>query len=151
MFVDSPRIVVQKFASFLPPTRWRGGGRAQSGFCGRRDGAQITLDHCQIGWASPYLTDSNDEQPAARYSPMSPPRLLVIEGNTAEGRAQQIAAGGRHRGEGQGKLVRGMPPRGEVGNVFAGRPGAVLPRGAALEGYDGAAITGSALHIYEAG
>src|SRR5215218_5030594 len=82
---------------------------------------------------------------------MSAPRLLVIEGNTAGGRAQQIAAGGGIASEGYAKLLRGLLPGAEIDIVFAADPGAELPRGAALEGYDGAAITGSALHIYETG
>ncbi len=82
---------------------------------------------------------------------MSPPRLLVIEGNTAEGRAQQIAAGGGIASEGYAKLLRGLLPGAEIDIVFAADPGAELPRGATLEGYDGAAITGSALHVYDAG
>jgi GMP synthase (glutamine-hydrolysing) len=82
---------------------------------------------------------------------MSSPRLLVIEGNTAEGRAQQMAAGGGVASEGYAKLLRGLLPGAEIDIVFAADKGAELPRGTALEGYDGAAITGSALHIYETG
>src|SRR4051812_21500086 len=82
---------------------------------------------------------------------MPAPRLLVIEGNTAEGRAQQMAAGGSIASEGYAKLLRGLLPGAEIDIVFAADAGATLPHGAALEGYDGAAITGSALHIYEAG
>jgi GMP synthase (glutamine-hydrolysing) len=82
---------------------------------------------------------------------MSSPRLLVIEGNTAEGRAQQMAAGGGIASEGYAKLLRGLLPGAEIDIVFAADKGAELPRGTALEGYDGAAITGSALHIYETG
>jgi GMP synthase (glutamine-hydrolysing) len=82
---------------------------------------------------------------------MSAPRLLVIEGNTAEGRAQQISAGGGVASAGYAKLLRGLLPGVEIDIAFAADPGAELPRGAALEGYDGAAITGSALHIYESG
>src|SRR5262245_21952057 len=82
---------------------------------------------------------------------MSPPRLLVIEGNNAEGRALQLAAGGTVASEGYAKLLRGLLPGAEIDIVFAADPGAALPKGEALEGYDGAAITGSALHIYERG
>lgn len=82
---------------------------------------------------------------------MSAPRLLVIEGNTAEGRAQQMAAGGGIASEGYAKLLRGLLPGAEIDVVLAADPGAALPAGAALEAYDGAAITGSALHIYEGG
>lgn len=82
---------------------------------------------------------------------MSSPRLLVIEGNTAEGRAEQIAAGGSVASKGYAQLLRGLLPGVEIDIAYAADPGAELPRGSALEGYDGAAITGSALHIYEAG
>ena len=82
---------------------------------------------------------------------MSAPRLLVIEGNTAEGRGLQLAAGGAVASEGYAKLLRGLLPGAEIDIVFAADPGASTPQGAALESYDGAAITGSALHIYEAG
>jgi GMP synthase (glutamine-hydrolysing) len=82
---------------------------------------------------------------------MSAPRLLVIEGNTAEGRAQQMAAGGGIASEGYAKLLRGLLPGAEIDVVLAADPGAALPAGASLEAYDGAAITGSALHIYDGG
>jgi GMP synthase (glutamine-hydrolysing) len=82
---------------------------------------------------------------------MPAPRLLVIEGNTAEGRALQMAAGGGIASEGYAKLLQGLLPGSQIDIVFAADPGAELPHGSALEGYDGAAITGSALHIYEAG
>jgi GMP synthase (glutamine-hydrolysing) len=80
---------------------------------------------------------------------MSSPRLLVIEGNTAQGRAEQIAAGGSIASEGYAKLLRGLLPGAEIDICYAADAGAELPRGAALEGYDGVAITGSALHVYE--
>ena len=81
---------------------------------------------------------------------MSAPRLLVIEGNTAGGRAEQISAGGSVASEGYAQLLRGLLPGVEIDIAYAADPGAKLPRGGSLEGYDGAAITGSALHIYEA-
>ena len=55
---------------------------------------------------------------------MSPPRLLVIEGNTAEGRFQQTAAGGSVAIEGYAKLLRGLLPGAEIDVVFAADPGA---------------------------
>ena len=82
---------------------------------------------------------------------MSAPRLLVIEGNTANGRTLQVAAGGTIASEGYAKLLRGLLPGAEIDIVHAADPDAALPKGEALEGYDGAAITGSALHIYDAG
>jgi len=83
--------------------------------------------------------------------PNPPARLLVIEGNNAEGRAQQLAAGGGIASQGYAELLRGLLPGAEIDICYAADPGAELPRGAALEGYDGAAITGSALHIYQGG
>ena len=82
---------------------------------------------------------------------MSAPRLLVIEGNTAAGRSLQLDAGGAVASDGYAKLLRGLLPGAEIDIVFAADPGASLPQGTALESYDGAAITGSALHIYDAG
>jgi GMP synthase (glutamine-hydrolysing) len=82
---------------------------------------------------------------------MSTPRLLVIEGNNAEGRALQIAAGGGIASKGYAQLLRGLLPGAQVDICLAADADAELPRGAALEGYDGAAITGSALHISQGG
>jgi GMP synthase (glutamine-hydrolysing) len=82
---------------------------------------------------------------------MTPPRLLVIEGNTAQGRAEQIAAGGGVASTGYAELLQGLLPGAEIDICYAADPGAELPQGAAPEGYDGAAITGSALHIYQGG
>ena len=82
---------------------------------------------------------------------MPAPRLLVIEGNTADGRALLTAAGG-------GRRARAMP------NCCASccrRPmsiSAIRPMrartcrtSAGCEGYDGVVITGSALHVYDRG
>lgn len=82
--------------------------------------------------------------------PNPPARLLVIEGNNAEGRAQQLAAGGGVASQGYAQLLRGLLPGVEIDICYAADPSAELPHGAALEGYDGATITGSALHIYDA-
>ena len=75
-------------------------------------------------------------------------RLLVIEGNTAEGRARHQAAGGVVASEGYANLLRDLLPDAVVDVAFPADPGANLPDGAGLESYDGVAITGSALHIY---
>jgi GMP synthase (glutamine-hydrolysing) len=77
-------------------------------------------------------------------------RILVIDGNRASTREQQVAAGGQSSGEGYAHSLEGLaavscdivrPADGEV--RFA--------EGTAIESYDGAAITGSALNIYEGG
>jgi GMP synthase (glutamine-hydrolysing) len=81
----------------------------------------------------------------------SPARIRVIEGNTAEGRAEQLAAGGGFPSRGYAELMCGLLPGAEIDICHAADAGAALPRGAALEGYDGAVFTGSALHIYQGG
>lgn len=82
---------------------------------------------------------------------MSTPRLLVAEGNTAEGRARQIANGGRPASENYAKLLGELWPEAAIDICFPADPGANLPDGAGLESYDGVAITGSALHVYDGG
>src|SRR3989440_3800511 len=76
--------------------------------------------------------------------------ILVIDGNRAATRAQQVAAGGQPSGEGYAQALKSLaavscdivrPADGEV--RFA--------PGAGLASYDGVAITGSALNVYEGG
>src|SRR3954451_8630589 len=82
---------------------------------------------------------------------MPAPRLLVIEGNTPENRANHVAAGGTVASAGYAALLQELLPSAVVDVCFPGDPGANLPNGEALEGYDGVAITGSGLHIYDGG
>jgi GMP synthase (glutamine-hydrolysing) len=77
-------------------------------------------------------------------------RLLVIEGNTAEARAKQAQAGGTVLSEGYAALLRGLLPGAAVDICYPADPGANLP-GGDLDGYDGVAITGSALNVYDGG
>jgi GMP synthase (glutamine-hydrolysing) len=81
---------------------------------------------------------------------MSSPRLLVVEGNSAELRARQVTAGGQVMSEGYADLLRGLLPDAGVDICYPADPGANLPIGG-LEGYDGVAITGSALNVYDGG
>lgn len=76
-------------------------------------------------------------------------RLLVIEGNNAEGRARHQAAGGIIASENYGNLLRELAPGAVVDVAFPADVGANLPDACGLESYDGVTITGSALHIYE--
>jgi GMP synthase (glutamine-hydrolysing) len=78
------------------------------------------------------------------------PSILVIDGNRAAIREQQVAAGGRPSGEGYAQVLAGLadvrcdivrPADGEV--RFA--------PGSGLGSYDGVAITGSALNVYDGG
>jgi GMP synthase (glutamine-hydrolysing) len=80
-----------------------------------------------------------------------PTRLLVVEGNTAEGRARQAAAGGTIMSEGYAALLRDLKPDAVVDICYPADPGANLPDRSGLGGYDGVAITGSALNVYDGG
>lgn len=80
---------------------------------------------------------------------MSAPRVLVIEGNTAEGRARHFEAGGRVASEGYADVLRRLSPNARVDVCFAADVGANLPDGAGIRDYDGVAITGSSLNIYD--
>jgi GMP synthase (glutamine-hydrolysing) len=74
-----------------------------------------------------------------------------MEGNSPETRAQHVAAGGTVASTGYANLLQELLPSAIVDICFPGDPGANLPIGEALEGYDGVAITGSGLHIYDGG
>ena len=74
-----------------------------------------------------------------------------MEGNSPETRAQHVAAGGTVASKGYAELLHELLPGAVVDICFPGDPGANLPTGQALEGYDGVAITGSALHVYNGG
>jgi GMP synthase (glutamine-hydrolysing) len=82
---------------------------------------------------------------------MPAPRLLVIEGNPPESLAEHKAVGGVPASEGYAALLREFLPQAQVDICYPATPGAALPAGEALEGYDGIAITGSSLHVYESG
>jgi GMP synthase (glutamine-hydrolysing) len=82
---------------------------------------------------------------------MPSPRLLVIEGNSPQTLADHIAVGGVAAHQGYSNLLRELLPGAIVDTCHPGDPGATLPEGEALEGYDGITITGSSLHIYDGG
>jgi GMP synthase (glutamine-hydrolysing) len=79
-----------------------------------------------------------------------PPRLLVVEGNTAELRTDHVAVGGQVMSDGYADVLRDLLPEAIVDICYPADPGANLPIGG-LEGYDGVAITGSALNVYDGG
>ena len=80
---------------------------------------------------------------------MSAPRILVVEGNTAEGRARHAAVGGKPAGEHYANVLRQIMP-GLVADIcYPADAGANLPDRAGIEGYDGVVITGSALNAYD--
>lgn len=81
---------------------------------------------------------------------MSAPRVLVVDGNLAELRARQTATLGYDSGDGYARVLRRLCPQLEC-DVVRAADDARLPPGVALEDYDGAAITGSALNVYDGG
>src|SRR5476649_155641 len=82
---------------------------------------------------------------------MPSPRLLVIEGNSPQSLAEHIAVGGTAAHKGYSDLLRELMPGSVVDICHPGDPSATLPDGESLSGYDGIAITGSSLHIYNKG
>ena len=82
---------------------------------------------------------------------MTSPRLLVIEGNSPQTMAEHVAVGGVAASKGYSDLLREVLPGAVVDICYPGDAGALLPEGVSLEGYDGIAITGSGLHVYNAG
>ena len=82
---------------------------------------------------------------------MPSPRLLVIEGNSPQSLAEHTAVGGTPAHQGYSNLLRELLPGAIVDTAHPGDRDAELPDGQALEGYDGIAITGSSLHIYDGG
>jgi GMP synthase (glutamine-hydrolysing) len=81
---------------------------------------------------------------------MAEASILVIDGNRAATREQQIAAGGQASGEGYAQVLQSLaavncdivrPADGEV----------QFPSGSGVGSYDGVAITGSALNVYDGG
>ena len=79
-----------------------------------------------------------------------PARLLVCEGNPADLRVKQVTAGGQIMIDGYADLLRRLLPGAVVDICYPADPGANLPIGG-LAGYDGVAITGSALNVYDGG
>jgi GMP synthase (glutamine-hydrolysing) len=82
---------------------------------------------------------------------MPSPRLLVIEGNSPQSLSEHIAVGGIPAHQGYSNLLREVMPGSIVDTCHPGDPAATLPDGESLAGYDGIAITGSSLHIYNGG
>jgi GMP synthase (glutamine-hydrolysing) len=81
---------------------------------------------------------------------MSQPRILVIDGNRAAIREQQVAAGGQPTGEAYAQTLQRLAP--VACDIVRPADGEVrLPAGVGLADYDGVAITGSALNIYDGG
>ena len=82
---------------------------------------------------------------------MPSPRLLVIEGNSPATLSEHVAVGGTPAHQGYSNLLRELMPGSAVDTCHPGDPSATLPDGESLAGYDGIAITGSSLHLYNGG
>lgn len=82
---------------------------------------------------------------------MPTPRLLVIEGNSPATMAEHVAVGGTPASQGYANLLRELLPVAQVDICYPADVSTQLPPGEALEGYDGIAITGSSLHLYNGG
>ena len=81
---------------------------------------------------------------------MDRPSILVIDGNKAATREQQVAVGGQPTGEGYaGVLAQLADVSCDVVRPADGEVQLASPGG--LAAYDGVAITGSALNIYDGG
>ncbi|WP_349629370.1 type 1 glutamine amidotransferase [Chelatococcus sp. YT9] len=78
------------------------------------------------------------------------PRILVAEGNTAEARRRRVSLAGATYSEAYADVLRGLAPNAVIDICYPADAGANLPDAAGLEGYDGVAITGSALNVYTA-
>lgn len=81
---------------------------------------------------------------------MSRPSVLVIDGNRLSVREQQVAAGGSPTGEAYARTLESLAA--VRCDIVRPADGAVrLPQAAGVSGYDGVAITGSALNVYDGG
>ncbi|MQT11363.1 type 1 glutamine amidotransferase [Segnochrobactrum spirostomi] len=78
------------------------------------------------------------------------PRLLVVEGNTAEVRRAHAAIAGGTPSDSYAAVLQKLAPDAVVDICYPADPGANIPDKAGLAGYDGVAIGGSALNIYKA-
>jgi GMP synthase (glutamine-hydrolysing) len=81
---------------------------------------------------------------------MGTPRVLVIDGNLEATRQAQVAAGGQPSGEGYVAVLKQLAAL--DCDIVRPADGAVqFGDGVALADYDGVAITGSALNVYDGG
>lgn len=78
---------------------------------------------------------------------MTPPRLLVIEGNLPADSARHLAVGGIKAGEGYAALLKRLRSDAHV-DIVAPAADGFSAHPALTTDYDGAVITGSSLHIY---
>jgi GMP synthase (glutamine-hydrolysing) len=76
-------------------------------------------------------------------------KFLVVDGNPAERRGAHERDFGKSPGNAYGDVLLSLGPRGSRYDIcLPADPGANLPHGAALADYDGIALTGSSLHLW---
>jgi GMP synthase (glutamine-hydrolysing) len=75
-------------------------------------------------------------------------RILVIDGNEAATRAKHVSVGGTDSGNGYAATLKRLNKDIETDIVRPADGVVKLPDGVAVDDYDGAVITGSALNIY---
>lgn len=78
------------------------------------------------------------------------PRVLVIDGNEAATRTRHVSFGGTDSGDGYAATLASLARDLETDVVRPADGAPRLPEGVALDDYDGAVITGSALNVYDA-
>jgi GMP synthase (glutamine-hydrolysing) len=78
-------------------------------------------------------------------------RLLIIEGNVREVRERHQAGFGKTYSQSYADVLRSLANDAQCDLCFPADAGANVPDSGGLSGYDGVAITGSALNIYDAG
>ena len=76
-------------------------------------------------------------------------RLLVVEGNTRETRETFKAGWGQSPAEQYASVLNGLAPDAVCDICMPADHGANLPDAGGLSGYDGVALTGSSLHLYD--
>jgi GMP synthase (glutamine-hydrolysing) len=76
-------------------------------------------------------------------------KFLVVDGNPVERRAVHERDFGKSPGNAYGDTLLSLAPAGSLYDIcFPADPGANLPQGSALADYDGVALTGSSLHLW---
>jgi GMP synthase (glutamine-hydrolysing) len=78
-------------------------------------------------------------------------RLLVIEGNARAAREAHKASFGKTPSQSYADTLLSIAPDAVCDICLPADPGANLPNGRGLEEYDGVAVTGSSLNIYDGG
>ncbi len=76
-------------------------------------------------------------------------RFLVLDGYSKEGREDLQSGGASTAGSLYEKMLKRCHPDSEVDILYPGDPDASLPKGAAIEQYDGIAWTGSSLTVHQ--